>query len=195
MELDIDNQNAALVTLPRKFHAVVKSFFPIFALALLACGCVEVHREQLALEAVGPAPQNPAISSSIGELQVYSALQAGYVQDRYGDMREEIVQQFSPYKIFRADGEPVLSVDNDRKSGVLEPEVARLAPGTYCVKARARGYGRVSVPVIIKSGERTVVHLEGGQMWPDKSVFNASNAVFLPNGTIVGWKAQSAPLL
>jgi len=35
------------------------------------------------------------------------------------------------------------------------------------------------------------LHLEGGSSWPNESAFNQTNAVRLPDGQIIGWKAAS----
>jgi hypothetical protein len=45
---------------------------------------------------------------------------------------------------------------------------------------------------MIVAQQNTILHLEGGGSWPDESAFNQTNAVRLPDGLIVGWKA--APL-
>jgi hypothetical protein len=42
---------------------------------------------------------------------------------------------------------------------------------------------------VITPRQYTVVHLEGDGFWPDESVFNKTNAVRLPDGVIIGWKA------
>jgi hypothetical protein len=65
-----------------------------------------------------------------------------------------------------------------------------LSPGKYQVKARANGYGFVTIPVIVESGQTTTLHLEGGGFWPNESGFNQTNAVRLPDGLIIGWKAK-----
>jgi hypothetical protein len=49
----------------------------------------------------------------------------------------------------------------------------------------------VTVPIIIVAQQNTILHLEGGGSWPDESAFNQTNAVRLPDGIIVGWKAAS----
>ena len=66
-----------------------------------------------------------------------------------------------------------------------------LPPGKYNVVARANGYGYVTVPVMILAQQNTILHLEGGGFWPNESAFNHTNAVLLPDGVVIGWKAAT----
>jgi len=69
-----------------------------------------------------------------------------------------------------------------------------LPAGTYRVVARANGYGIVTVPVVIEKNQVTTVHLEGGGSWENEVARSQSDAVRLPDGRIVGWRApQAAP--
>jgi hypothetical protein len=49
----------------------------------------------------------------------------------------------------------------------------------------------VDVPKVIAAGQTTILHLEGGGFWPDESAFNKTNAVRLPDGLVIGWKAAT----
>jgi hypothetical protein len=49
----------------------------------------------------------------------------------------------------------------------------------------------VSIPVMIVAQQNTILHLEGGGFWPNESAFNQTNAVRLPDGQIIGWKAAA----
>jgi hypothetical protein len=67
-----------------------------------------------------------------------------------------------------------------------------LPAGTYRIIAQANGYGFVTVPVTVVAGHETILHLEGGDRWPNPRAFNQSNAVRLPDGEVVGWKSAVA---
>ena len=157
----------------------------ITAAALLS-GCV-TGRNSLVLDAVGPAWSQPAEASPIltnGTLVVYSAYRISADFDESDPRRPE----YSDYKIFTTDGKLLRKVHN--KSGTILQDVVKveLSPGKYNVVARANGYGYVTVPVMIAPQQSTILHLEGDS-WSDQSVFNQTNAVRLPDGLIVGWKA------
>jgi hypothetical protein len=157
----------------------------ITAAALLS-GCV-TGRNSLVLDAVGPAWSQPAEASpplTNGTLVVYSAYRISADFDESDPRRPE----YSDYKIFTTDGKLLRKVHN--KSGTILQDVVKveLSPGKYNVVARANGYGYVTVPVMIAPQQSTILHLEGDS-WSDQSVFNQTNAVRLPDGLIVGWKA------
>jgi len=157
----------------------------ITAAALLS-GCV-TGRNSLVLDAVGPAWSQPAEASPVltnGTLVVYSAYRISADFDESDPRRPE----YSDYKIFTTDGKLLRKVHN--KSGTILQDVVKveLSPGKYNVVARANGYGYVTVPVMIAPQQSTILHLEGDS-WSDQSVFNQTNAVRLPDGLIVGWKA------
>lgn len=200
MNLTFENKtpgSTATEILRRQLPARVKSYFfhPTFALVFLLCGCVTPHHN-LALEPVGPSPRNStATTSTNGMLEVYSAYEACPVYDKYGDMQSDTIQKYSGYKIFSPNGKLLRVVQNDRGKVIPFPELVQLPPGTYRVVARAHGFGHVTVPTIIKSNEMTVIHLEGDDLWPNKSLFTKANAVYLSDGQVVGWKgaAQGTP--
>ena len=47
------------------------------------------------------------------------------------------------------------------------------------------------MPVVILGGKVTVVHLERGGSWPDRSQMIQVGAVRLPDGRVVGWRATA----
>jgi hypothetical protein len=63
--------------------------------------------------------------------------------------------------------------------------------GAYLVAARANGYGKVIVPVVIRANQVTRVHLEGSPAWPNGRELAKSNPVLLPGGEIAGWRAST----
>lgn len=138
------------------------------------------------LDPVGPSVSSSKTKNSTnGTLTVYSA----YEVNADFNARDPNRPEYSDYKICRPDGMLLQRVHNNSGT-ILQGVVPVVLPaGKYQVEARANGYGFVIVPVIIKANQNTVLHLEGGGFWPDESVFNQTNAVRLPDGFIVGWKA------
>jgi hypothetical protein len=163
---------------------IVFTLMSAVAGALLS-GCV-TEKNTLVLNTVGPGPtQAWVVNSTNGMLTVYSAYDSN--ADFAG--RDRRSPEYSNYKIFTADGKIVEKVHNNSGTILQDPLAVELPPGKYRVVAHSNGYGYVTVPIVITSRQCTVVHLEGDGFWPDESVFNKTNAVRLPDGVIVGWKA------
>ena len=66
-----------------------------------------------------------------------------------------------------------------------------LPPDSYEVKANARGFGLVTIPVVIEPGKLTMVNLQRGEN-PVVASVAKSNAVLLGDYRIVGWRANSS---
>lgn len=150
------------------------------ALALLAA-IAPAFASDLTLGPVGPGPGTAPAAT--GSLVVYSAfsLRPSWPSD------PSYRQHYSDYELESDAGHALRSVANDAGLAVAEPAVVALAPGSYRVVARANGYGEVTVQVVIAAGRTTVVHLEGGSApQPD----DPKQAIRLPDGRIVGWRAQ-----
>jgi hypothetical protein len=158
----------------------------LLAAGVLLSGCAS-DNNRLVLGPVGPTTPLPATSpSSNGTLVVYSA----YKRNADFNSRDPYRQEYSDYRIFTADDKALRAVHNNSGTSDEGPLTVDLAPGNYRVVARANGYGYVTVPVVIKAKQKTVLHLEGGA-WPDESSFDPANAVRLPDGHIIGWKAAA----
>jgi hypothetical protein len=158
----------------------------LLTLALFATGCA-FNREAVITEPVGPPPRASHVPSSDGSLVVYSGFE---VNDVTGFAYEN-VQPHTPYDIYASDGKLVKHVRN-YAGGLLDaPETVALSAGNYKVTARANGYARVVLPVLVIAGKTTAVHL-------DSSGFNLSkqnptgNLVKLPDGQIIGWLADES---
>jgi hypothetical protein len=169
----------------------MKAFFTlmlILAIAVLS-GCA-IGKNELALDPVGPSPDQPATGNSTnGTLVVYSAFK------RNADFgsRDPNSPEYSDYKIFTTDGKLLQKVHNNSGTILQEAVPVELSIGKYHVMAHANGYGRyVVVPIVIAAGQTTILHLEGGGFWPDESAFNKTNAVRLPDGLVIGWKAATS---
>jgi hypothetical protein len=155
---------------------------------IIGSGCA-TGKGGMALDTVGPipAPTAPVISTN-GTLVVYSAFEATADFNSRDPYRPEC----SDYKIYTADGKFLRRVHNDSGTILQDPASVELPAGEYRVVARANGYGYLTIPILMEANQTTVLHLEGGGAWPDKSAFNPTNAVRLPDGRIVGWRAASS---
>jgi hypothetical protein len=100
--------------------------------------------------------------------------------------------EYSDYKIFGQDGHFQQWVHNSAGGILQRPKRVELTAGRYRIAAQANGYGVVSVPVVIVAGQDTVVHMEGSFNWARVPGFDPAEAVRLPGGEIVGWKAGTA---
>jgi hypothetical protein len=158
-------------------------FMAGLATALLS-GCASSNG--LVLGTVGPQPLHlSAFNSTTGTLVVYSAYETG----AEFNIRNEFYRSHSDYKIFAGDGTLLRKVHNNTETFQQNPVTVPLAPGKYTVAAQANGYDDVTIPVIIAPQQTTVIHLEGGGVWPDESAFNQTNSVRLPDGMVIGWKS------
>lgn len=165
-----------------KTWCVVNGLF----VAVLICGCASYHH-QIALEPVGPAPHEPSSPVLEGLLVVFSAF------DPTPSIKGNLYRAYyTDYRIFSSDGNQLLKEVQNNSGKLLDgPKRVQLPAGTYRVLARANGYGVVTVPVVIRPGQVTTVHLEGTNWWPARSAIFQSNPVRLPHGQIVGWRAAA----
>jgi hypothetical protein len=162
----------------------MKVSVPIFlmTLSLWASGCV-TEGNTLVLDAVGPAPAQPAAVSQRGTLVVFSAF------DVHADFTavDPDRRRHTDYKLLSSDGKFVRLIHNNPNSLMEGPVEVGLAPGEYKVVARCNGCGVVTVPVVVEPNRTTTVHLEGGASLP-----RGADTVQLPDGQIIGWRAKSA---
>jgi len=158
----------------------------LLAVAALVAGCA-TSQPQLVLDPIGPPLPYSTTGGSQGTLMVFSAL------DITADFNANPYRhRYTDYSILSANGQQLIkTVHNDK--GILSegPRKVGLPVGTYRIVARANGYGDVTVPVVICTGQLTTVHLEGSPWWPNPSEIANSNPVRLPHGEIAGWRATT----
>lgn len=158
------------------------------AAGALMVGCAGI-KGGLTLDTAGPDPGQAAVANSgNGTLVVFSA----YKVNADFNAADPNAREHSDYRILDADGKSVTWVRNATAGVLLEPVPVDLPAGKYSVFARSNGYGTVTIPVIIVAGEKTVLHLDDTANWPGKPGANQNDAVRLPDGDIVGWKADAA---
>jgi hypothetical protein len=144
------------------------------ALALILGGCSTL----VAVAPVGPNPAALSNHAKLGQLQVFSAL----VGRTEGDNPTWF--QHGNYTILDSHGNMVTHVANRVGKYALSPQLVSLRPGKYIIKAEARDYFRVRIPVVIEAGRTTRVHLD--DTWKPMDA-KATELVSLPSGTPVGW--------
>jgi hypothetical protein len=152
-------------------------------LVSLLAGCSSTP---VALAPVGPNPAVGGSQGAEGGLQVYS----GLVGRSEGN--NPAWYQHSGYYLYDAGGKRVQRVDNITGYYEQAPRQMVLPAGKYLVKAQAKDYFWVEVPVTIESGHTTRIHLDDN--WKLPADVSKKELVSLPNGRPVGWLAESAPV-
>lgn len=164
-----------------KLHITSLAALTVTSLLFLS-GCVTSH-PSLVLDPVGPSPGLSSGRNPEGSLIVFSSF------DPHGAPGGMDRQAHTSYEILTVDGKLLQKVHNDPGNLVGGPTVVHLATGSYHVLARANGYGLVTVPVVIRGGKETIIHLEGGGAWPNREEMIRANAVRLPDGRVAGWRS------
>lgn len=136
----------------------------------------------LVLDPVGPPSGGAADFAGVGSLRVYSGTQTRQVGNFIN------FYPHTPYSIYSTNGARLRWIENSVANIDEAPALVRLPAGLYTIRAQDDAYGRVTVPIVIKAGETTIVHLEARRL-PSYDEPPASNAVRLPNGRIVGTRA------
>ena len=178
--IEISNERISKMGLGGSKATVLLLTFFVFV------GCAS-PKAPLVLDPIGPAPHSGSAQVGQGALVVFSAFDP--TPDwNHGPYR----RRYTDYEIFSANGEHLIqAVPNNRETLLNSPPIVELASGAYHVRARANGYGQITVPVVIQAGQVTTVHLEGSVWWPRNSPIFASNPVRLPKGEIAGWRADA----
>jgi hypothetical protein len=134
----------------------------------------------ITLAPIGPNPTGVESMASEGELQVFSRM-VGRSEGNNPDWH-----QHSDYYIYDLHKKLIKRVRNNFGYYAKAPCLVALPTGNYLVKARAKNYFWVDVPVTIKPGETTDVHLDTAWKIP----FDASTneMVYFPDGYPAGWR-------
>lgn len=148
--------------------------------AVLLTGCSSTP---VALAPVGPNPAGLDNDTTNGRLEVFSAL-TGRTEGN-----NPTWFQHTDYQICDWHGKPLKHVENATGYYATAPRLISLPPGHYLVKAEAKDYTSVEVPVVIYSGRTTKVHLD--DTWRPVSGGRKSEFVSLPAGSPVGWSVAA----
>lgn len=146
-------------------------------LGLLMAGC---STTPMAVAPVGPNPNGAETQRNQGQLEVYSFM-AGHAEGN-----NPTWYQHTDYTIYDQAGREVEHIRNSLGRYESVPRQISLPPGRYIVKAEAKDWSLVSVPIVVKAGRVTKVHLDDA--W--RPAVAAANVVRLPNGQPVGWSAK-----
>jgi hypothetical protein len=156
-------------------------------LSPLAVSCATPHGSAV-FGPVGPrlSPRDELVST--GYLKVYSATE---------DHNDGDTHYFphTGYTIYSEHGKTVIKrVANAISIHDEDPSLVQLPAGKYIVLAEAENGGMVRIAAIIEPGKLTTVNLEynkPSQRDPSKS---NNDLVRLPNGSVVGWRAEGSSL-
>jgi hypothetical protein len=161
----------------------MRKLFFVLQMALLVSGCA--HSQNLILSPVGPAPIDKNAMAEKGALVVYSAF------DIHADFTSTDAEKrrHTDYTILNEQGEVLQSIRNGSASILEGPVMIFLKPGKYRVRAKAAGYGYVTVPVVLVQGRTTTIHLEGGNSLGNLPE-SGESLVRLPDGRVVGSSAH-----
>jgi hypothetical protein len=151
---------------------------------LVAAGC---STTPVALAPVGPNPTPSERMTATGELQVFSALEEESDNQNQGST-DPVWYQHADYSVYDAHGKPIARIDNTTGHYEQSPRRVALPPGQYLVRAPAKDYLQVEVPVTIERGRLTRVHLD--DKWQLPPATPKTELVSTPGGEPVGWKAD-----
>ena len=146
----------------------------------LLAGCASTP---VALDSVGPAPAKSAGEYvPTGWLRVYTATDAHEVGDN------TYYYLHTGYHIYTEDGKLWKYIPNH--SGDMDESVdkVQIPEGNYKISAQSEESNFVSVPVIIRAGETTDIHLD--TTWKAPAGTPTNELVYLPgkHPYPVGWK-------
>jgi hypothetical protein len=142
----------------------------------------------LVLGPVGPENSTHFETISVGYLKVYTATE---------DHNDGDVHYFphTGYTVYSEDGKTVVQkVVNAISIHDEDPSLVQLPVGKYVVLAEAEHCGMVKIAAIIQRGQLTKIDLEYD--WKLRAPpGNAADWVRLPNGQIVGRRAEESALV
>lgn len=155
----------------------------LFIASIFLASC---RTEPIRLQSVGPPKSISFAPGGTGYLAVYSETKPKRLD------KGPPYYLHTSYIIQNESGQKVKWVPNHVGDMDQQPQVISLPAGKYEVIARSTSYGLVHVPVIVSSGQKTEVHLDGYWKLPTNNL-SARDLVSLPDGEIVGWLAQRTP--
>jgi hypothetical protein len=167
--------------IPTFLTAALRNAISSTANALLFASCASAPT--IVHDSVGPAVVR-ANNADLGSLMVYSATAwtTGDDEDSPGRLRH------TDYDINAPDGKLFGHVTNADE----EPSRVSLPSGNYSVVAQSDTARTVVVPVVIRTGRTTVVHLEREKDWDIARDVGNVDLVRLPNGQPIGFRAGAA---
>src|ERR1035438_3347163 len=148
----------------------------------------------LVLGPVGPETSKyTETTPPTGYLKVYSVTKDyhnGSAEDL--DFRGVHYYPHTNYAVYSEDGKTVKKVRNAIGVHDEDPALVEMPAGTYTVLAESEDYGTVKVKIVIEPGKLTKVNLEYNKQPPSGPSKGNNDLVRLPNGSIVGWRAEGS---
>jgi hypothetical protein len=138
-----------------------------------------------ALPTVGPNPYGLRSQSVSGQLEVFSRLEG------HSEGNNPPWYQHADYYICDQQGHELQHVDNTVGYYAQAPRVVTLSPGQYLIKSPAKNAFWLKVPVVIRPGRVTKVHLDGD--WATPANTPDAKLVLAPSGYPVGWRVNGTP--
>ena len=154
----------------------------VFSL-LIGCSTTSV-----VLAPVGPNPFDSESVASASSLQVFSKVTRKREDREEGGDGTSSAHQHTDYSIYDLQGKLVMHVGNATGEYAETPKQVALPAGRYLVKAQAKDYFWVKVPVTIERGRTTRVHLDDN--WNPPADAPRTKLVTAPNGNPVGWRTE-----
>jgi hypothetical protein len=158
----------------------LKKFTVSIGASLLLAACASPQPTAIR-DTVGPQP--PGLRPQVGFLQVYSAT------EQHSDGDNTYRYPHTGYEICANDGRPFKQVRNAITTSDETPERVTLPKGRYIIAALSETFGPVRVPVVIRTGSTTEVHLERQKDWTAPALARQSDFVRLPNGQPIGFRS------
>ena len=165
-------------------------------------GCASAPRV-VVVEPVGPGPVAGSPGVGDGSLVIYSARVSADVDvneeewrynNDFGKNAFLSEPAHSGYTIYGQNGDVFKHVRNARTLNDDVPTAVALPAGSYKVEAEAVNCDSdqvtVLMTVVIKPGETTMAHLEGG--WRPGGEVKQTELATLPCGRVIGWRASEA---
>ena len=159
----------------------MKRRHPLIAIStmMLLASCADMPATAVR-ETAGP--QAGGIYPHEGFLEVYSATEEHFDGDTS-------YYPHTDYRVLTRDGSVFKQVHNAISPSDEIPATVTLPSGAYTVVAESETSGMVSVPVIVRTGRTTVLHLEKDRDWTPPALARESDLIRLPNGQPIGFRA------
>ena len=170
----------------------------VAAAAVWLAGCASAPNVAV-IEPIGPAPTGVSQAQGDGSLVIFSARTPANVDvnmetwnwnNDFGKNEFMYEPAHTGYTVYTRNGELVKRVSNAHNPNDETPSLVTLPPGAYRVEAEAVNCDgnpvSVILPVVIKAGQTTMIHLEGD--WNPMG-YQDTEVAKLPCGRIIGWRA------
>jgi len=158
----------------------------MLAILPLVASCA-ASSDAAVLVPVGPQPLTADELAPKGYLKVYTVTE---------DHNDGDVHYFphTGYTIYSEDGKTVVKkVANAISIHDEDPAFVDMPAGNYTILAESEYYGMAKVKVVIEPGKLTTVNLEYNNPSPRDLSKSSADQVRLPNGSVVGWRAEGTP--